>query len=120
MLLILVSFISCTQKQFVVSNATVQFQDSIYDFKKISKTGNVKTVFKFSNVGESQLIIYDVKTSCGCTKPEWSMNPIEPNGNGIIKVMFDAKGRGLFNKTLSVFYNGKDSPKKLIIKGEIL
>jgi hypothetical protein len=35
-------------------------------------------------------------------------------------VVFDAKEHGHFNKTISVFYNGKDSPIKLINKGEML
>ncbi|WP_394368018.1 DUF1573 domain-containing protein [Flavobacterium undicola] len=65
------------------------------------------------------LLIKDVNTSCGCTVPEWYKGIIKPNKNGEIKIVYDAKYPGRFNKTITVFYNGKDSPINLTIKGEV-
>ena len=86
----------------------------------IPKDGGVSAVFKFSNTGETPLLIYDVKTSCGCTVPEWPKEGIAPKEEGIIKVNYDAKHFGNFSKTITVFYNGVNSPQLLTIKGEVV
>ncbi len=65
------------------------------------------------------LIINDVKTSCGCTVPEWSKEPIRPGRKGQITIKYDADFPGVFHKTVEVFYNGVDSPYMLGIKGEV-
>jgi len=46
------------------------------------------------------------------------MNPIKINGEGMIKVLYDANSLGNF-KIITVFYNGKDSPKTLTQKGKV-
>jgi hypothetical protein len=78
------------------------------------------TAFKFLNTGKDPLIIYDVKTSCGCTVPEWPKEIIKPNSTQVIKVIFDPDKLGCFNKTVTVFYNGENSPKTLRIKGYVV
>lgn len=101
-------------------NTIIQFEKKNHNFEVIRSMDTIGTIFRFKNKGINPLVIQHVSSSCGCTIPEWPMNQIEPNGNGIIKVIYDAKEHGHFNKTISVFYNGKDSPIKLSIKGEVL
>jgi len=38
----------------------------------------------------------DVKTSCGCTIPEWPRKPVKPGAKGEIKVKYDAAFPGVF------------------------
>ncbi|QTD38549.1 DUF1573 domain-containing protein [Polaribacter batillariae] len=53
------------------------------------------------------------------TIPEYPKGIIKPSERGEIKVVYDTKYPGRFNKTIAVFYNSKGSPKILTIKGEI-
>jgi len=120
----LIFFISCTDKKYVPTNSTefeteVELNKNIHDFGEVTFKDSISTIFEITNKGINPLVIQYVKSSCGCTIPEWTMSPIEHNKKGEIKVIYDAKLPGRFNKTISVFYNGKDSPKKLIIKGEV-
>ncbi|WP_281299295.1 DUF1573 domain-containing protein [Flavobacterium limnophilum] len=99
--------------------ANMIFKQKEHNFGMIPEGKSVTVLFKFSNTGESPLLIKEVNTSCGCTVPEWPKDIIEPNENGEIKIVYDAKYPGRFNKTITVFYNGKNSPQVLTIKGEV-
>ncbi|MDA3866193.1 MAG: DUF1573 domain-containing protein [Salinivirgaceae bacterium] len=79
-----------------------------------------KTVsFEVQNEGQTPLIILDVKTSCGCTVPAWNKKPIRPGKKGSIEVTYDSDFPGRFKKTITVFYNGANSPDTLLISGEV-
>lgn len=95
------------------------FKKELHDFGKIPSKESVSNVFEFSNTGDSPLLIKEVTTSCGCTVPKWTKEVIKPNKSGEIKIVYDAKYPGRFNKTITVVYNGKDSPQQLTIKGEV-
>jgi hypothetical protein len=116
----LVIVLLCACSASVTKNdASIKFDKEKYDFGKISYKKEATCTFEFSNPGKTILIINDVKTSCGCTVPEWSKEPIRPGGKGQIKIKYDAAFPGLFHKTVEVFYNGPDSPIILEIKGEV-
>lgn len=116
------SCISKTKRNNDVSDeefSNMSFKHKAYSFGKINIKKSVCAVFEFSNTGKNPLLIKEVTTSCGCTVPEWYKGIIKPNESGEIKIIYDAKYPGRFNKTVTVFYNGKDSPIKLTIKGEV-
>ncbi|KQC02755.1 DUF1573 domain-containing protein [Pedobacter sp. Hv1] len=117
-----VSCISKTQNNNATTNSELTnmvFKQKEYDFGNIPAEKNVSAVFEFSNTGNNALIIKEVTTSCGCTVSEWPKVPIKPNESGEIKIVYDAKDPGRFNKTVTVIYNGKDSPLELTIRGEV-
>lgn len=117
-----VSCISKSKEKNQVSDGKLTemiFKHKEYDFGEIPMGKGVSTVFKFLNTGKNPLLIKKVTTTCGCTVPEWPKKIINPNQNGEIKIVYDAKYPGRFNKTITVVYNGKDSPQQLTIKGEI-
>ena len=125
LLILILTCISCVTKtetkEIPPKNkwTIMTFKQKEYDFGNISSKKSVSTLFEFSNAGEKPLLIKEVKTSCGCTVPEWSKDIIKPNKKGEIKIVYDAKYPGRFNKTITVVYNGKDSPLELTIKGEV-
>ena len=118
MLLLFLLLYSCSA---IVSpnNASLKFRDEKYDFGKIPFNQEVSFLFEFSNISKTPLIIHNVKTSCGCTIPEWTKVPIKPAGKGNIKIKYDAAFPGVFHKTIVVYYNGPDSPSELEISGEV-
>lgn len=96
------------------------FSKTQYDFGTFSEEkGKVTHVFEFTNTGKEPVILQDVKTSCGCTTPNWTKTPVAPGKKGQVEVTYNAKGRpGQFTKTITVTSNAGES--RLLIKGEVL
>ena len=101
------------------NDASIGFNKVKHEFGMIPHRKGADCIFEFSNTGKSVLIIYDVKTSCGCTVPEWTKVPIRPGKKGLLKIKYDAAFPGVFHKTVEVIYNGPDSPVGLEINGEV-
>lgn len=116
------SCVSKTQEKDNLTNnimTNMTFKQIEQDFGKIPIGKSVSILFKFSNTGANPLLISKVTTSCGCTVAEWPKDIIESNKKGEIKIVYDAKYPGSFDKTITVVYNGKNSPQQLVIKGNV-
>ncbi|MFA6129204.1 MAG: DUF1573 domain-containing protein [Bacteroidales bacterium] len=98
---------------------SITFDKTSFNFGNITELGGLQThIFSFINNGSQPLIVNDVTTTCGCTVPEWSKEPIPPGGNGTIKVTFDPVGRpGAFRKGITVKSNARESSMVLYIVG---
>jgi len=97
------------------------FTETVHDFGKIIEGESVSYEFKFKNTGKSDLILSDVSTSCGCTVPEFSKNPIRPGGSGVVKVTFSSAGkRGFQSKNIVVVANTQPNTTQLRIKGLVV
>jgi len=99
--------------------ATIAFDKYKHDFGTIKESaGKVSTVFTFTNLGDSPLIISKVEASCGCTTPEWTREPIAPGGQGYVKATYDPANRiYFFERSLTVYSNGNPSKIDLSIQG---
>ena len=103
----------------------LKFETELLDYGTIDYDANGLREFKFTNIGKSPLTITSVTGECGCTattidgKPGWPQEPILPGKGGVIKVKYDTKREGLFEKNVTVTSNSKFSSKKIRIKGEI-
>ncbi|MCX8080400.1 MAG: DUF1573 domain-containing protein [Bacteroidia bacterium] len=97
------------------------FENTEYDFGKITQ-GEVVTVdFHFRNTGKKNLIISGASGSCGCTVPKWPKEPIPPGKTGLIQVIFDSEGKkGYQEKTITIATNCEPATIMLKIKGEII
>lgn len=115
---LLVLFCACSPV-VTRNDASIGFSNEKHDFRTIPFKKEATYSFEFTNPGKTMLIINDVKTSCGCTVPEWTKAPVRPGGKGQIKIKYDAAFPGVFHKTVEVFYNGAGSPHSLEIKGEV-
>ncbi|WP_223225858.1 MULTISPECIES: DUF1573 domain-containing protein [Bacteroides] len=73
--------------------------------------------FRLTNIGQDLLVVDNVITSCGCTTVEYPKAPVQPRGNLILKVKYVAEHPEYFSKTITVYFNGKDSPIQLKISG---
>lgn len=89
-----------------------------HDFGKIPQGKPVTYAFTITNSGTTPLILENVVASCGCTTPEWSKEPIAPGGSSKITVGYNAAAEGVFNKPVTITYNGNQT-KQLMIKGEV-
>jgi hypothetical protein len=100
----------------------IKFDDPSHDFGTIEEGTRATHEFEFLNSGDKDLILQDVKASCGCTAPTWPREPIKPGGKGKINVVFNSTGFGgnNFHKSVTVTTNMKtDNVKILYIKGTV-
>lgn len=103
----------------------IKFESEVIDYGSIDYDANGIREFKFTNVGKTPLTITAVTGECGCTattidgKPGWPQEPILPGKSGVIKVKYDTKREGRFEKNVTVTSNSKLSSMKVRIKGEI-
>ena len=94
-----------------------KFENETIDYGKIIKASNGERTFRFTNIGLAPLIISRVQSSCGCTIPKKPEAPIMPGEKGEIKVSYDTKRVGQFNKQITIFSNAKQPRKVVKIKG---
>lgn len=99
--------------------AEITFEKLIHDYGTIPYGSDGTYNFKFKNTGKGPLVISNVKSSCGCTVPEYPKQPIAKRKEGEIKVKYDTKRQGQFYKTIQVYSNGSKDPITLSIKGNV-
>ncbi len=99
--------------------AEMIFKDTLHVFGTVWYQSEAVYEFTFKNTGNVPLIIKNVKSSCGCTVPEWSKEPVLPKQKGIIKVKYDTKKIGEFYKIITVYSNAVNSPVKLYVQGTV-
>ena len=93
--------------------------DTVHDFGDISFDEPVTYEFTFRNLGEDSLLIDNVRTSCGCTAPDWEDVAIPPDSIGVITIEYDGADQGYFEKKIRVFFNGYRKAEKLRIEGYV-
>jgi len=97
-----------------------KFDKTEHDFGTINEGDVVETVFAFTNVGKSELIITSAKGSCGCTVPEWPKEPIMPGEAGEIKVKFNSYRKpNLQQKQITLRTNTEGGKEILKIRAQV-
>jgi len=94
--------------------AVMTFAESEFDFGTIDQGTPQEHIFKFTNTGEADLIIVDAKSSCGCTVPEYTKDPVAPGASGELLVKFNGSGKNQVSKTVTITTNtaaGKETIK---------
>jgi hypothetical protein len=115
--------VSCSEKSGDKAGrkaAKIDFKETIHDFGEIEFGGDGSFDFKFTNKGKSPLILENVRSTCGCTVPEWTREPVNPSDTGSIRVIYDTHRVGAFSKTLIIYSNAANSPIRIFIKGRVL
>jgi hypothetical protein len=101
--------------------ARIEFEKTVHEFGNITEGEKAEYAFKFKNTGNAQLLIANATASCGCTVPSYSKEPIPPQGEGYIKVVFDSKYRAeAFEKQVTVTSNTQPTETTLYIRGYVV
>ena len=101
----------------------MKFEKTRHNFGVFAQdTATLTYDFVFKNVSKSPLVIHSAVASCGCTVPEYTLEPIMPGCHGKISVTYNGKGRkpGVFRKSITIHNNGKQTPVRLYIEGEMI
>lgn len=94
----------------------IQFVEEEHDFGNIAKGEAVEHTFTFTNTGDAPLVITNASSSCGCTVPEFTREPIQPGETGEMLVKFDGSGKGQVTKTVTVTTNTEAGKERIRIK----
>ncbi|MGV9003763.1 DUF1573 domain-containing protein [Flavobacterium sp.] len=80
-------------------------KDNTIDYGTVNKDDDSgMRSFEFTNTGDAPLIIIDAKSTCGCTVPSYSKDPIAPGGKGKIDVKYNMN-LGPIRKTITIETN---------------
>ena len=97
-----------------IANPTVDIGHTGYDMP-------VTATFEIHNKGlMSKLEIQDVKPDCNCTKIEFPKGEIGMGDKAVIKMTYDARMLGHFNKQAAVYSNGSEEPVYITMTGVVL
>tara|TARA_R110002072_G_scaffold64004_1_gene158680 strand:- start:289 stop:714 length:426 start_codon:yes stop_codon:yes gene_type:complete len=100
--------------------AKIEFKTDTIDYGTIKKGADGVRVFEFTNTGDAPLIVSKVTSSCGCTVPKWSKEPILPGKTGEIQVKYDTNRVSPIRKTITVISNAETPTVALKIKGLVV
>ncbi len=96
--------------------AAFSFEETEHYFGEIKQGDIVKHTFNFTNIGDAPLLITDIKTTCGCTTPNYTREPVAPGESGEIEVQFNSAGKsGLQNKVITIYANTKQQRETISI-----
>lgn len=74
----------------------------------------VSAEYRFTNAGNSPVIITDTQTSCGCTTVALEKKVFQPGESGVLTLLFDVGSRkGVQLKSVSVCTNDTPAPTVL-------
>ncbi len=123
LLMLVVSFASYAQDEVKQRDkGEMKFETTRHDFGVFSQDSAIVTYdFVFTNVGKAPLVIHQASASCGCTVPEYTLEPVMPGCQGKISITYNGKGKrpGVFRKSITIHNNGKQTPVRLYIEGEM-
>ena len=110
------------QDEFLPEDKVIVFEGGkSYDFGDVLvKDGELSCEFTFRNVCDTPILIYNIVSSCGCTKPRWPAEEIMPGEKGKIGVTFaNDQGPYPFDKTLTVYVSKVSRPVLLHVRGVV-
>lgn len=114
-------FATAQEGEEPMTGPKITFSEKSFDFGEITQGEKVEHVFEFENIGNEPLILSDVRTTCGCTAPEWPREPIAPGKKARLKVVFNSAGKmGMQNKVITVMSNAVNNPERVKIVTNVM
>ena len=80
----------------------------------------VTATFELRNKGLRKLVIHDVKADCYCTKVDFPKEEIGVGDKFTIRMTYDARQLGHFNKQAAILSNGSKNPVYITMTGVVL
>lgn len=80
----------------------------------------VTAEFQLKNEGSRDLVIRDVRKSCGCVSVEYPKDAIPAGATFLVKATYDSKQMGTFNKQVGLYTNASSEPVILTMQGRVV
>ncbi|MBK8945917.1 MAG: DUF1573 domain-containing protein [Ignavibacteriae bacterium] len=86
-----------------------------HNFGNVKEGKTYKVNIDVSNIGNSNLEIKEIKSSCGCTKTSLQNKNLVPNENSELKIEFNTKGLlGQIARTVTIVSNDPKNPSRVL------
>ncbi len=93
----------------------LKLEKNQHNFGKLKEGDVVDVTIRFKNTGSENLLIKDVKSSCGCTAAVLSSRNLKPGEEGELKIEFDSSNRvGSITRTVTLYTNDRKNPVQTI------
>lgn len=112
-ILAVAAFFNANAQKLIVQKDTV-------DCGQVAYNSPVTASFDLRNKGLRKLKITDVKVSCGCVNVDYPKGEISAGDNFKLKLTFDARQMGHFEKAACVYSNGSKKPVYLTMRGKVV
>ena len=90
----------------------IECNSPTFDFGTINEGAKIKAQFEIKNSGKTDLEIFNISTSCGCTEAKSNLMIIAPGKSTKIAVTFDSTNRhGNQVKTITLYTNSPTTPE---------
>ncbi|WP_258104900.1 DUF1573 domain-containing protein [Marinoscillum sp. MHG1-6] len=110
-----------TAKEEPATGPKIEFEEKLHEFGDITQGDRVEYTFKYKNTGTEPLLLASVRTTCGCTAPNWSRDPLAPGESADLIVRFNSTGKmGMQNKVITINSNATNSIEKVKITANVL
>lgn len=91
-----------------------------HDFGQVALGAAVSATFRLGAQG-GPVVVLSAKTNCECTRAEYPGRPLQDGESAQVKVLFEAKTRGVFYKTvhLRLHAGGRERTAELRVRGTV-
>lgn len=95
------------------TGSRIKIDTTSWDFGEVKEGQIAKKVFWVENMGDEDLVIEKVYTSCGCTEASVSSNQLAPQQRTALEVTYNSKGKeeGEDGQDIYVISNDPLSPR---------
>lgn len=110
-----------TPDEAATPTTKIEFTETSFDFGEIKQGDVVEHTFVFKNTGENDLVLKNVKPTCGCTALDWPKEAVKPGETGEIQTRFNSRGKmGKQYKYFTVEYNGNPAIERVAFTGNVV
>jgi hypothetical protein len=115
-------FLVDAQENEQLLGAVISWDKGTFDFGDVTEGDKVSHTFKFTNTGNTPLVLTNVEVTCGCTTPKgWPRDPIAPGSTGELTVAFNSTGKsGKQNKVITVTSNSVGTTNQVVITVNVM
>lgn len=104
-----------------VNVAKMDFAVDTFYFGTVKEGEVVRHEFEFTNTGTVPLLIYDARSTCGCTIPKYEKAPLEPGATSKIRVEFNTENKdGYQHKPVTLTANTYPNTTVVHLIGEVV
>lgn len=109
--------------QQMKGGASLVFNEIEHEFPAAKQGSDMEHSFYFVNNGDAPLVLTNVKGSCGCTNVDYTEDPINPGGKGLITAEVNNSSKPLgkkFRVAITVESNAQKPKMTLTLRGTTL
>ena len=105
-----------------MAQAVIKFDKTTHNFGTFKESQKQTHAFVFTNTGDKPLVIQQAISSCGCTVPSFSKDPIAPGKKGKIVVTYNGKGKlpGHVKRPITIQTNAANAMIRIYVEGDMV